>query len=66
LIKVGRAEECADLLQNLRWLEAKNEAGLAFEVAKDFTDVFQALPATNSERLKELFMRLIRLGYNTT
>ena len=36
LIAAGRGAELADLLHELRWLEAKNAAGLAFDLPHDF------------------------------
>ena len=48
LIKAGRLAELADLLQELRWLEAKSEAGLTFDLTADFRDVLRVLPADDS------------------
>ncbi len=44
LIAAGRARELAELLHELPWLEAKNEAGLTFDLPRDFGDAMNALP----------------------
>ena len=43
LIAAGRGGELADLLHELRWLEAKNAAGLAFDLPHDFRDAMAVL-----------------------
>src|SRR5262249_11931560 len=37
LCAAGRTDEFASLLLELRWLERKNEIGLTFDLAEDFT-----------------------------
>ena len=53
LIAAGRASELAQLLHELRWLEAKNEVGLTFDLTADFADVMKGLPETDA-RLRNL------------
>ena len=48
LVAAGRAGELADLLHELRWLEAKNEAGLTFDLTADFRAALDALSAGDS------------------
>ena len=50
LIAAGRAGELADLLHELRWLEAKNEAGLTFDLTADFAEAMKALPETDGRQ----------------
>jgi WD40 repeat protein len=50
LIEAGRVRELADLLQDLRWLETKNEAGLAFDLSEDFVKTVAALPDNEAAR----------------
>ncbi len=50
LIAAGRAGELVDLLHELRWLEAKNEAALTFDLTADFRDALGAIPADDSRR----------------
>ncbi len=50
LIEAGRAGELADLLHELRWLEAKNEAGLTFDLTADYHEALSALPADDARR----------------
>jgi WD40 repeat protein len=45
LIMSGRVGELADLLHDLRWLEAKNAAGLAFDLPHDYSAAIGALDA---------------------
>jgi hypothetical protein len=45
LVEAGRASELADLLQELRWLERKNEAGLTFDLQADFVSAAAAISA---------------------
>jgi WD40 repeat protein len=45
LLAAGHAEEAAGLLTDLKFLEAKAEAGLVFELAADFRATVAALPA---------------------
>src|SRR5262249_52798691 len=44
LLAAQRWDEACVLLTDLRFLEAKAEAGLVFELAADFTEVRRALP----------------------
>ena len=44
-------EELENLLRNISFLEAKTEAGLVFELARDLSEVVRALPAARSRRL---------------
>jgi WD40 repeat protein len=44
LAESGRDTELTSLLRDLRWLEAKTEAGLVFDLAMDFTRVVDSLP----------------------
>jgi WD40 repeat protein len=50
LIAAGRTGELADLVRELRWLEAKNEAGLTFDLTADFRDALEALTAGDARR----------------
>jgi WD40 repeat protein len=50
LIAAGRAGDLADLLHELRWLEAKNEAGLTFDLTRDFDAALNALPDSDVRR----------------
>jgi WD40 repeat protein len=50
LNKAGRVGELADLLQELLWLEAKNEAGLTFDLTADFDAALFALPQSDARR----------------
>ena len=50
LAAAGRIEELANLLQDLRWLEAKNSAGLAFDLPHDFSEAIVALPEEDDRR----------------
>jgi hypothetical protein len=55
LIAAGRASELADLLHELRWLEAKNEAGIIFDLIADLRSAIIAL--TGHQPLVELLDR---------
>src|SRR5262249_51219358 len=46
----GRGDELADLLRDLPYLEAKNAAGLAFDLPHDFRTAIEALPTTDGRR----------------
>ena len=48
LLDQGRWNDVAALLLDLPFLEAKAEAGMVFELAGDFTDAVQALPADHA------------------
>ena len=48
LLAGGRVSELPDLLQELRWLEAKTERGLIFDLARDFECALASVPATDS------------------
>jgi hypothetical protein len=50
LIAPERVGELADLLHELRWLEAKNEAGLTFDLTADFREALGVIPADDSRR----------------
>jgi WD40 repeat protein len=50
LLDNGRPDGAAALLLDLRFLEAKAEAGLVFELAADFASVVAALPADDPRR----------------
>lgn len=50
LIGAGLADELADLLHELRWLETKNEAGLAFDLLADFADALRVLPDADGRK----------------
>ena len=45
-----RARELAELLQDLRWLEVKNEHGLVFDLLDDFSEAIRTLPAEDPQR----------------
>ena len=47
LIAAGRVSELADLLHDLRWLEAKVVAGLTFDLSFDFRAAIKSLPETD-------------------
>src|SRR5206468_1626146 len=49
-IAAGRAEELAELYLDLRWLEAKNEAGLTFDLPEDFATVIRSIPIGHNNR----------------
>src|SRR5262249_34177923 len=55
LLAAGRADEAADLLFALPFLESKAAAGLVFGLAADFTAVADALPGGHPR------LRLLRL-----
>lgn len=55
LVAAGRENELADLLHELPWLEAKNAAGLAFDLLRDFKAATDALPETDDQH------RILRL-----
>ena len=59
LALAGRGSGLADLLLELRWLEAKNAAGLAFDLPHDFRKALGALPEDDAQRRK---LRLIDQG----
>ena len=50
LAGAGRGDERTDLLLDLRWLEAKAEAGYVFDLAMDFTRAVDGLPADHPAR----------------
>jgi WD40 repeat protein len=62
LLSAARAGQAAELLlHDWRFLEAKAEAGLVFDVAGDFRDTAAALPAADERRrLLELLEEAIR------
>jgi len=41
LLDAGRGEELVELLLDLRWLEAKAEVGLVFDLAEDFSEALR-------------------------
>jgi WD40 repeat protein len=49
-IAAGRVRELADLLHDLRWLEAKNQAGLAFDLCQEFVQTVASLPEDDGVR----------------
>jgi WD40 repeat protein len=53
-------QECERLLTELDFLEAKAEAGLIFDLARDFRDVLDALPAETPARLLALLEEALR------
>lgn len=55
LVAAGRGSELADLLHELPWLEAKNAAGLVFDLLLDFKKATDALPKTDDRH------RILRL-----
>jgi WD40 repeat protein len=59
-LQAGQADEGANLLLDLAYLEAKSEAGMVFELAGEFTAVTQALPEGNRRRLLELLEEGLR------
>jgi WD40 repeat protein len=60
LLAAGRAQPAGELLTDLRYLEAKVEAGLVFELAGDFTAVGAALPEGEERRLLVLLEEGLR------
>jgi WD40 repeat protein len=50
LVAAGRGSELADLLQDLRWLEAKTSAGLIFDLGNDFSAAQQSLVSKDPRR----------------
>ncbi len=50
LIEARQASELADLLHELRWAEAKNAAGLAFDLPHDFSAAMEVLPESDNRR----------------
>ncbi len=60
LLGAGKVPEAARLLRDWRFLEAKTEAGLVFELAMDFTALVEALPAGDERRWFELVEEAIR------
>jgi hypothetical protein len=49
LLVAGRRDDAATLLRDWHFLEAKTEAGLVFELARDFTQTVQALPPVHEQ-----------------
>jgi putative hemolysin len=60
LLAAGRPEEAAGLLTDWRYLEAKAEAGLVFELAADFAAVREALPAGDDPGVLGLLEEALR------
>lgn len=61
LCAAERADELASLLLELRWLETKNDAGLAFDLIQDFETALRVLPAAHAEhRLLSLLNEALR------
>ncbi len=50
LAGAGRGDERTDLLLDLRWLEAKAEAGYVFDLVSDFTRAVERLPGNHPAR----------------
>ena len=50
LIHIQRWESLVNLLTTLAFLEAKAAAGMAFEIAGDFSEALRALPENHSQR----------------
>jgi len=50
LVGAGHGSEFADLLHELPWLEAKNAAGLLFDLPHDFRAAISALPKQDDRR----------------
>jgi WD40 repeat protein len=50
LAAAGRGAESADLVHDLRWLEAKNAAGLIFDLANDFLAAQRALSVDDPQQ----------------
>ena len=60
-VAASRAPELADLLHDLRWLEAKNQVGLTFDLPFDFRAAIDALPKTDSRwRILKLLDEAVR------
>ncbi|MBI2481104.1 MAG: WD40 repeat domain-containing protein, partial [Planctomycetia bacterium] len=64
-LKAGNGKACEHLLTELSYLEARNEAGMVFELAGDFHTVVEALPEDRPRRrilklLEEALRRDIR------
>ncbi len=47
----GRGQELADLLTQLEWLEAKNAAGLTFDLLHDYSAAMENLEASDDRRV---------------
>ncbi|MGD0948418.1 MAG: hypothetical protein ABSA52_13400 [Candidatus Binatia bacterium] len=61
LLDAGRGDELVQLLLDLRWLEAKAEAGLVFDLAEDFSETLRRVgPAHPRRRLLALVEEAIR------
>jgi WD40 repeat protein len=50
LVGAGRGPELAELLHELRWLEVKGAAGLAFDLPHDFRAALSTLPLSDDRR----------------
>ena len=53
LLTVGRTDELVELLTDLRWIQAKAEAGMVFELASDYAALREVLPEFQAERREE-------------
>lgn len=53
LLAVGRVDELVDLLTDLRWIQAKAQAGLVFELAADYASLQGVLPEFQADRQEE-------------
>jgi len=61
LTAAERWDDLGQLLTDLSYLEAKTEAGLVFQLARDFTAAVNAVPATHPrQRILRLFDEAIR------
>ena len=49
-VEAGRSDELVDLLRDLRWLEAKNERGLVFDLVQDYAVAVEELPLDHPQR----------------
>ena len=50
LVSSGQADQLVDLLQDLRWLEGKNEAGLTFDLPADYSAALEAVDLDHPRR----------------
>jgi WD40 repeat protein len=57
LIAAGRTAELVGLMQCLPWLETKANAGLAFDIAADFTAAVEVMAADSSDRKRAELLR---------
>jgi WD40 repeat protein len=65
MLKAGHSAAAVELLQDLPWLEAKTQAGLIFDLPRDFGATISGLPDTEPQRrilrlLEEAILQNIR------